>query len=153
MSGNHHDLRATELKSNQHDLTNYLDVASFRRGNGVIKMPLSRSIISFRPQWPSPMLLSKSLASFPNGMTGFGSQRPEWWIGVGDANSTVHVAFGAPDKEAVDAFHAAAIAAGAKDNGAPGPRAHIHPDYYAAFILDPVGNNIEAACMVPSAAK
>ncbi|KFY36842.1 hypothetical protein V495_07572 [Pseudogymnoascus sp. VKM F-4514 (FW-929)] len=110
------------------------------------------AVVNFYAQALKP-LGSKQLASFPNGMTGFGSQRPEWWIAVGDTNSTVHVAFGAPDKEAVDAFHAAAIAAGAKDNGAPGPRAHIHPDYYAAFILDPVGNNIEAACMVPSGAK
>jgi predicted lactoylglutathione lyase len=46
----------------------------------------------------------------------------------------------------VDAFYAAAIKAGARDNGAPGPRAQYHPDYYGAFVLDPDGNNIEAVC-------
>lgn len=50
------------------------------------------------------------------------------------------------DRDSVDGFHAAALEAGAKDNGAPGPRANYHPNYYGAFILDPVGNNIEAVC-------
>jgi predicted lactoylglutathione lyase len=54
------------------------------------------------------------------------------------------------DRGSVDAFHQAAVAAGAKDNGAPGPRAQIHPNYYGAFVLDPVGNNIEAYCMAPA---
>jgi catechol 2,3-dioxygenase-like lactoylglutathione lyase family enzyme len=57
------------------------------------------------------------------------------------------------DRAAVEAFHAAALAAGGEDNGAPGYRANIHPDYYAAFVLDPAGNNIEAACMAPQHAK
>ncbi|KAH8911945.1 Glyoxalase/Bleomycin resistance protein/Dihydroxybiphenyl dioxygenase [Coniochaeta sp. PMI_546] len=111
-----------------------------------------RAVVNFYAQALKP-LGSKQLANFPNGMTGFGSQSPEWWIAVGDPTSTVHVAFGAPDKAAVDAFHTAAIDAGAKDNGSPGPRAHIHPNYYAAFILDPMGNNIEAGCMVPDGAN
>lgn len=53
------------------------------------------------------------------------------------------------DRATVDAFHAAAIEAGAKDNGAPGPRAHYHPNYYGAFFTDPAGNNIEAVCHKP----
>ena len=57
--------------------------------------------------------------------------------------SRVHVAFQAPDRETVQRFHAAAIAAGGRNNGAPGER-HYHPGYYAAFVLDPDGNNIEA---------
>ena len=56
----------------------------------------------------------------------------------------VHVAFLAPDEATVDAFHAAALAAGATDNGAPGPRPRYHPGYYAAFVLDPDGHNVEA---------
>jgi catechol 2,3-dioxygenase-like lactoylglutathione lyase family enzyme len=56
----------------------------------------------------------------------------------------VHVAFLAPDRATVDAFHAAALAAGATDNGAPGPRPRYHPGYYAAFVLDPDGHNVEA---------
>jgi catechol 2,3-dioxygenase-like lactoylglutathione lyase family enzyme len=56
----------------------------------------------------------------------------------------VHMAFTAPDRETVDAFHAAAIAAGHRDNGAPGIRAQYSPGYYAAFVLDPDGHNVEA---------
>jgi catechol 2,3-dioxygenase-like lactoylglutathione lyase family enzyme len=58
----------------------------------------------------------------------------------------VHVAFAAPDEESVDRFHAAAIAAGYRDNGGPGERPQYHPGYYAAFVLDPDGHNIEAVC-------
>ncbi len=57
-----------------------------------------------------------------------------------------HVAFSAPDRATVDAFHAAALAAGGKDNGGPGIRRLYHPDDYAAFVLDPDGYNIEAVC-------
>lgn len=56
-----------------------------------------------------------------------------------------HVAFVAPDRAAVDAFHRAALAAGATDNGAPGLRPY-HPEYYAAFVIDPDGHHIEAVC-------
>lgn len=62
------------------------------------------------------------------------------------ANQTpvpTHIAFRAISEEQVRAFHAAALAAGGRDNGAPGPRAY-HPGYYAAFVLDPDGNNVEA---------
>ena len=57
-----------------------------------------------------------------------------------------HVAFRAESREQVDAFHAAALAAGGRDNGAPGPRPHYGPNYYAAFVYDPDGANIEAVC-------
>ena len=55
-----------------------------------------------------------------------------------------HLAFQAKDRATVDAFHAAGLAAGGRDNGAPGERAQYHPGYYAAFLLDPDGNNVEA---------
>ncbi|MCE4553985.1 VOC family protein [Pelomonas cellulosilytica] len=61
----------------------------------------------------------------------------------GQLTGRVHLAFQAPNRAAVDAFHAAALAAGGRDNGAPGERPY-HPGYYAAFVLDPDGNNIEA---------
>src|SRR4051794_13646675 len=61
----------------------------------------------------------------------------------------VHVAFQARDRDAVDAFHAAALAAGAGDNGGPGLRPEYHAHYYGAFILDPDGNNAEAVCHTP----
>lgn len=59
---------------------------------------------------------------------------------------SVHVAFAAGDRNAVDAFHAMALAHGGTDNGAPGIRERYHPNYYAAYVLDPDGNNIEAVC-------
>ena len=57
---------------------------------------------------------------------------------------TAHVAFAAEDRAQVQAFHAAALAAGGRDNGAPGPRAEYSPGYYGAFVLDPDGHNVEA---------
>jgi hypothetical protein len=63
----------------------------------------------------------------------------------GDADSLVDAA----DRAAVDAFHAAAIAGGGTDNGAPGVRTHYHASYYAAFVKDPVGNNVEVVCHTP----
>ncbi|MGE0240098.1 MAG: VOC family protein [Parvibaculaceae bacterium] len=82
---------------------------------------------------------------------GFGdAQKPYFWIGTGDKpKGGQHVAFAAQSRKAVDAFYAAAIAAGGRDNGAPGPRPHYHADYYGAFVLDPDGNNIEAVCHRP----
>jgi catechol 2,3-dioxygenase-like lactoylglutathione lyase family enzyme len=82
---------------------------------------------------------------------GFGAGgKPDFWIGgEGGLNKPVHVAILAKDRSAVNAFHEAAIAAGGRDNGAPGLRAHYHPDYYGAFVLDPDGHNIEAVCHAP----
>jgi catechol 2,3-dioxygenase-like lactoylglutathione lyase family enzyme len=83
---------------------------------------------------------------------GFGAEFPFFWIGrrALGPDSGVHVAFRAEDRETVDAFHAAALAAGGKDNGGPGPREIYHPDYYGAFVLDPDGHNIEAVCHRPA---
>lgn len=61
-----------------------------------------------------------------------------------------HLAFQAKDRATVDAFHEACLAAGGRDNGAPGLRANYHPGYYAAFLLDPDGNNIEAVFHGPA---
>jgi catechol 2,3-dioxygenase-like lactoylglutathione lyase family enzyme len=60
------------------------------------------------------------------------------------ASSATHLALAAQTRDAVDRFHAAALAAGGRDNGAPGPRPDYGPTYYAAFVLDPDGNNLEA---------
>ena len=82
---------------------------------------------------------------------GFGTgEEASLWIGQASRSESqahtpgVHVAIASPDKESVGAFHAAALKAGGKDNGAPGPRKDYGPKYYAAFVLDPDGNNIEA---------
>ena len=79
---------------------------------------------------------------------GFGANwKPFFWIGEGERQvGHVHVAFAADSRSAVDAFYAAALAAGAKDNGPPGLRPHYHANYYGAFVLDPDGNNVEAVC-------
>ena len=68
----------------------------------------------------------------------------DFWFARGEPNGPVHVAFAAPDRETVDAFHAAALAAGGRDNGAPGLRPQYHAGYYGAYVLDPDGNNVEA---------
>ena len=77
--------------------------------------------------------------------------RPSFWIGDGtEPSGKVHVAFTVDSRAAVNAFHAAAIAAGARDNGAPGVRPHYHEHYYGAFVIDPDGHNIEAVCHAPA---
>jgi catechol 2,3-dioxygenase-like lactoylglutathione lyase family enzyme len=83
---------------------------------------------------------------------GFGAAgKPDFWIGgEGGLNHALHVAFVAKDHATVDAFYCAALAAGGRDNGAPGLRPHYHPNYYAGFVLDPDGHNIEAVCHAPA---
>lgn len=80
----------------------------------------------------------------------YGAARPFFWI-VDEApvRGLMHIALAAPDRAAVDAFHAAALAVRAADNGAPGLRPHYDPGYYAAFVRDPDGHNIEAVCRRP----
>jgi catechol 2,3-dioxygenase-like lactoylglutathione lyase family enzyme len=79
---------------------------------------------------------------------GFGvAPKPDFWIVDGAPNEPrIHIAFRADNREQVDEFHRAALAAGGRDNGAPGPRPHYHPGYYGAFVLDPDGHNVEAVC-------
>jgi catechol 2,3-dioxygenase-like lactoylglutathione lyase family enzyme len=83
---------------------------------------------------------------------GFGAApKPDFWIGGGTPNvPPVHVAFRVDTRAQVDAFHAAALAAGGRDNGPPGLRSYYHPDYYGAFVLDPDGHNVEAVCHAPA---
>jgi catechol 2,3-dioxygenase-like lactoylglutathione lyase family enzyme len=88
-------------------------------------------------------------------MCSFGpQQRPMFWlIEVREPATPRHIAFSAPDRSAVKAFHRAALAAGGRDNGAPGLREIYHPNYYGAFVLDPDGNNVEAVCHAPAPAE
>lgn len=97
------------------------------------------------------------LREFPAALTGadaagFGvPPKPDFWIARGTPNvPPVHVAFRAASRALVDAFYQAALAAGGRDNGAPGLRPHYHADYYGAFVLDPDGHNIEAVCRTPA---
>jgi catechol 2,3-dioxygenase-like lactoylglutathione lyase family enzyme len=76
--------------------------------------------------------------------------KPDFWVAEGIPNDPrVHIAFRADTHQQVDEFYRAALAAGGKDNGGPGPRPHYHKDYYGAFVLDPDGHNIEAVCHKP----
>ena len=84
---------------------------------------------------------------------GFGRDgKPFFWIEArGRAvEGRLHIAFAVDDRATVDAFHAAALAAGATDNGAPGPRPIYHEHYYGGYVLDPDGHNIEAVCHRPA---
>jgi len=94
------------------------------------------------------------LRDWPDAAIGYGKKYPEFWINRRKdmapvaADSGVHICLRAPSVEAVDAFHAAALAAGGISDGAPGLRAHYHENYYAAFICDPDGNRIEVVTFV-----
>jgi catechol 2,3-dioxygenase-like lactoylglutathione lyase family enzyme len=77
---------------------------------------------------------------------GYGRERPVFWLHESPPGPGRHYAFTARSRAEVDAFHRAALAAGGKDNGAPGLRPHYHPNYYGAFVFDPDGNNVEAVC-------
>jgi catechol 2,3-dioxygenase-like lactoylglutathione lyase family enzyme len=82
---------------------------------------------------------------------GIGGMLDFWLVGDPEARPQ-HLAFFAPARAAVDAFYAAALAAGGIDNGPPGLRLDYHPNYYAAFAFDPSGHNVEAVCHLPPAA-
>jgi catechol 2,3-dioxygenase-like lactoylglutathione lyase family enzyme len=83
-------------------------------------------------------------------MCGFGDEKPYLWMKPGDPPTTPqHLAFVAPSRAAVAAFHEAALAAGGRDNGAPGLRPDYHATYYAAFVIDPDGHNLEAVTLRP----
>lgn len=90
------------------------------------------------------------------GWAAFGTEQAmPLWIGAtgvaGRPPGHIHFAFSAQTRAAVRTFHAAAVAAGGADNGGPGLRPHYHPDYYAAFVLDPDGHNVEAVCRADGA--
>jgi catechol 2,3-dioxygenase-like lactoylglutathione lyase family enzyme len=81
---------------------------------------------------------------------GFGQAgKPDFWVSERGEPTVAHVALLAPDRATVDRFYEAALAAGAQDNGPPGPRPHYHETYYGGYVIDPDGNNIEAVCHQP----
>jgi len=87
---------------------------------------------------------------------GYGAgSSPTFWLGSGKQlrAGDSHVAFTAPSRAAVESFYTVALATGGRDNGPPGLRPIYHPDYFAAFVLDPDGNNIEAVCVGPAGGK
>src|SRR5687767_10196290 len=92
--------------------------------------------------------LGYTMQSADDGSAGFGpGDTPAFWISEGTPLSAgVHIAFAGPSRAAVQKFHVAAMEAGGRDNGKPGLRENYAPTYYAAFVYDPDGNNIEAVC-------
>lgn len=80
-------------------------------------------------------------------MAGFGLKGAiDLWLSEGNPTARTHLAFRVNNRAAVNGFHAAAVAAGGKDNGTPGVRKDYSPTYYAAFVTDPDGNNLEVVC-------
>jgi hypothetical protein len=97
------------------------------------------------------MEVPKAQSGGPSDYTGFGKDNfPFFWIGEGQVAGSLHLCFKADTRAQVDAFYAAAIKAGARDNGKPGIREHYHPNYYGAFVIDLNGVNLEAACHKPA---
>jgi catechol 2,3-dioxygenase-like lactoylglutathione lyase family enzyme len=105
--------------------------------------PLRMTLIQ---EWPASVTGGEPVC-------GFGAdQKPFFWLSGGGATKPpIHLAFRAESRAQVDAFHAAALKAGGKDNGKPGIREMYHPNYYGAFVLDQDGNNIEAVVHRPEA--
>jgi catechol 2,3-dioxygenase-like lactoylglutathione lyase family enzyme len=99
----------------------------------------NESVATWNADWPAQR------------MCAFGPPRkPVFWVIEVKAPATPrHLAFTAADRTVVDSFHRAALAAGGRDNGAPGLRPQYHRNYYGAFVLDPDGNNVEAVCHAP----
>jgi catechol 2,3-dioxygenase-like lactoylglutathione lyase family enzyme len=94
--------------------------------------------------------LGHALASRDESGAGLGPKgAPALWLSLRkpEKNIGMHIAFRANDRASVDRFHAAGLKAGGKDNGAPGPRPDYGATYYAAFLVDPDGNNVEAVCL------
>jgi len=114
-----------------------IEVDDFARSRAFYEMALA------------PLGLAVVMEPMPQA-AGFGAAdgKPWFWVMARGRPAVhgVHLAFKADDHDAVDTFHAAGLAAGGTDNGAPGPRPLYHPNYYAAFVLDPDGNNVEAVC-------
>lgn len=122
------------------------DLATARRFYDAIAKPLGLATVD---NFEGSFLLGKGPNEYP--YVWIGTLIPSYWIKGSRAGiNQMHVAFKAESRSAVDAFYRAALEAGGKDNGPPGPRQGV-PDYYGAFVLDPDGNNIEACVRGPAA--
>jgi catechol 2,3-dioxygenase-like lactoylglutathione lyase family enzyme len=116
-------------------------------GVGVADLAASRA---FFLQALAPLKVT-AIMEFP-GTVGLGRDgRPTFWLSATqDKPAPLHLAFAAHSRADVDAFYKAALAAGGRDNGPPGVRAHYHPNYYGAFVIGPDGHNVEAVCHLPA---
>jgi catechol 2,3-dioxygenase-like lactoylglutathione lyase family enzyme len=121
-----------------------ISVADYERAKRFYAAALAPLGVTFIREFPKEMT-----GDFAVGLFGVNGRSMLAIGGGGKAQPHLHVAFRAVNRPAVDAFYKAAIAAGGKDNGPPGIRSHYHANYYAAFVLDPEGNNIEAVTHAP----
>ena len=120
-----------------------LGVADFAKAKAFYSRALAPLGIDLVAEIPASLTGDVDVAGFGRA----GGWKAEFWIAPGSKTEPpIHLAFIAASRAEVDAFHRAALAAGGTDNGAPGIRAHYHPDYYGAFVRDPDGHNIEAVC-------
>ena len=118
-----------------------LSVSDFAKAKSFYNQALAPLGIAIQMEVPKSVTGDFDVAGY--GIDG----KPDFWLaGAGKATPRVHFAFKAASRAEVDAFYKAAMAAGGTGNGPPGIRAHYHPSYYGAFVLDPDGNNIEAVC-------
>ena len=118
-----------------------LTVTNFEASKQFYKLALTSIDYQLLADIPASVSGTKDYAGFGE------SPKPDFWISAGSLGaSAIHVAFNVKSRAQVDTFYHAAIAAGAKDNGAPGLRTHYHSNYYGAFVLDFDGHNIEAVC-------
>lgn len=127
-----------------HTETHTTDYEASKRLYGAVLEELGYGLVREMVTTWDPSFPTRRICAFgpPN--------KPVLWLAETKEPSTPrHIAFTAPSRSSVDAFHSKALALGAKDNGAPGVRAIYHPTYYGAFVLDPDGNNIEAVCHSP----
>lgn len=121
-----------------------LTVSNFGRSKEFYKLALAPIGFKLLAEVPASISKTKDFAGFGE------APKPEFWIHSGMPNNPpVHIAFRASSRADVDSFYTAAISAGGRDNGVPGIRAHYHPNYYGAFVLDYDGHNIEVVCHAP----
>jgi catechol 2,3-dioxygenase-like lactoylglutathione lyase family enzyme len=117
--------------------------ASIRFYEGVFKALGYAKVVDLISTWDAEWPTRKLAAFGP-------PHKPAFWvIEVKTPATPRHVAFSAPTRAVVDAFYAAGMEVGGKDNGPPGLRPHYHENYYGAFVVDPDGNNVEAVCDAP----
>ena len=107
---------------------------------------------SFFLQALAPLGVTVVMEGPPGAGVGIGRDgHPSLWLHPTQQPPTpLHLAFSADSRAQVDAFYTAALAAGGRDNGAPGLRPHYHPNYYGAFVIGPDGHNVEAVCHKPA---
>ncbi len=124
-----------------------LVVTDLARSKAFYSAALGAIGLALLKEFPASLTGGSDVAGYGELAPAGESRSPEFWLSNGDPGSNrVHVAFRVEQRAAVEAFHRAALAVGGRDNGGPGLRPHYHPDYYAAFVLDPDGHNIEAVC-------